>query len=56
MTSAICVPFLNAMDDTLVVINMAGDTISPPRGASDAFLAPYHVERGMMYALRRFKD
>lgn len=47
---------LEGDDENLVVINMAGDTISPPRGASDAFLAPYHVERGMMYALRRFKD
>lgn len=37
-----------------VVINDAGDTITPPRGASDAFLAPYHVERGMMYARQRF--
>jgi len=37
-----------------VVINAAGDTITPPRGASDAFLAPYHVDRGMIYARERF--
>lgn len=37
-----------------VVINTAGDKICPPRGASDAFLAPYHVERGKMYARQRF--
>lgn len=40
--------------DTEVVINEAGDTICPPRGASDAFLAPYHVDRAMMYARQRF--
>jgi hypothetical protein len=37
-----------------VVINAAGDTITPPRGASDAFLAPYHVDRGIIYARERF--
>ena len=41
--------------DSLVVINASGETICPPRGSSDAFLAPYHVERGMMYARERFK-
>ena len=28
------------------MINAAGNTVTPPRGASDAFLTPYHVERG----------
>ena len=28
------------------VIDPAGNTVMPPRGASDAFLTPYHVERG----------
>jgi hypothetical protein len=43
-------------DDTAnaVVINEKGDTICPPRGASDACLAPYHVDRGKMYARHRF--
>src|SRR3954463_6541405 len=27
------------------VIDMDGKTVTPPRGASDAFLTPYHVER-----------
>lgn len=40
----------------IVVIDDEGNTVTPPRGASDAFLAPYHVERGMMYARRRFSD
>ncbi|WP_294608491.1 hypothetical protein [uncultured Roseovarius sp.] len=40
--------------DTEVVINEAGDRISPPRGSSDAFLAPYHIDRGEIYARQRF--
>jgi len=37
-----------------VVINAAGETVRPPRGASDAFLAPWHVDRAMLYARERF--
>ena len=37
-----------------VVINEAGDTFTPPRGASDACLMPWHVDRGKMYARERF--
>jgi hypothetical protein len=37
-----------------VIINEAGDCFTPPRGASDAVLAPYHIERGKIYALQRF--
>ncbi|MCR9125442.1 MAG: hypothetical protein NXH82_04890 [Rhodobacteraceae bacterium] len=40
--------------DNAVVINDRGDTLCPPRGASDAFLAPYHVDRGKIYARQRF--
>jgi hypothetical protein len=40
--------------DNEVVVNEAGDLICPPRGASDAFLAPYHIDRGMIYARQRF--
>ncbi|MFC3321425.1 hypothetical protein [Mesorhizobium cantuariense] len=36
------------------VINEAGDRYTPPRGASDAVLAPYHIERAKMYARQRF--
>ena len=39
-----------------IIINPEGDTFIPPRGASDAILAPYHVVRGMMYARQRFAD
>jgi len=35
------------------VINEKGDTVSPPRGATDAFLTPYHVDRGKMFARER---
>ena len=37
-----------------VVINNAGERVCPPRGATDGCLAPYHVDRGKMYARRRF--
>ena len=37
-----------------VVCNLDGDLIYPPRGASDAFLAPYHIDRGIIYARERF--
>jgi hypothetical protein len=40
------------------VIDAAGNTVVPPRGASDAFLMPYHVERGKILlgiALRPFR-
>ncbi len=36
------------------VIDEAGNTIELPRGASDAFLAPYHVERSKIFVKERF--
>ncbi len=39
-----------------VVINAQGDTLTPPRGASDAYLSPYHIDRGMIYARQRFSE
>jgi len=36
------------------VIDAAGNTVTPPRGASDAFLTPYHVERGQIFVRERF--
>jgi hypothetical protein len=38
------------------VINEQGDTIIPPAGASDAFLTPYHVERGKIFVRERFGE
>lgn len=39
-----------------VVINEAGDTVTPPRGASDAFLTQWHIDRGKIYVHERFTD
>src|SRR5215470_14489803 len=36
------------------VIDGAGHTVTPPRGASDAFLMPYHVERSKIVVRERF--
>src|SRR5580693_5830365 len=40
--------------DEHFVIDASGDTVTPPRGASDAFLMPYHVERGKIFVRERF--
>ncbi|MEO1530685.1 MAG: metal-dependent phosphohydrolase [Pseudomonadota bacterium] len=37
-----------------VVINEAGETVRLPEGASDAVLAPYHVDRARLYVMERF--
>jgi hypothetical protein len=37
-----------------VVADESGRLVTPPRGASDAWLAPYHVDRGKIYARQRF--
>ncbi len=37
-----------------VVVDESGHQIVPPKGASDACLAPYHIERGKIYARERF--
>jgi hypothetical protein len=37
-----------------VVIGPGGERVTPPRGASDAFLAPWHIERGKIYVRERF--
>jgi hypothetical protein len=36
------------------VIDAVGNTVTPPRGASDAFLMPYHVERSKIMVRERF--
>jgi len=38
------------------VVDPAGNTISLPRGASDAFLGPWHVERSKIAVRERFGD
>lgn len=42
--------------DGRYVVNEAGDTMAFPRGASDAALAPYHVDRGKLFVRHRLKD
>ena len=37
------------------MINDEGEMVTPPRGASDAFLTPYHVDRGKIYVRERFE-
>ena len=43
-------------NDYEFIINEQGDKITPPPGASDAFLTPYHVERGKIFVRERFGD
>jgi hypothetical protein len=38
------------------VVNREGATVDLPRGASDAFLAPYHVERSKIAVRARFAN
>lgn len=40
----------------LAVINAAGDTVEIPPTATDAFLTPYHVERGKLFVMWRFHE
>ena len=42
--------------DGRYVINEAGDTLALPRGASDAALGPYHIERGKIFVRHRLKE
>ena len=41
-------------DDGTYVIDEAGNRVAAPRGASDAFLTPYHVDRGKIFVRERF--
>jgi hypothetical protein len=38
------------------VVNEHGDTITPPPGATDAYMAPYHVTRGCLFVRERFSN
>lgn len=38
------------------VINLEGETISLPPGATDAYLTPYHVDRGEIFVRSRFSS
>jgi hypothetical protein len=43
-----------ADSDSRFVANMTGELMELPRGASDAALAPYHVDRGKIFVRERF--
>lgn len=36
------------------IINEFGDTVAPPAGATDAYMAPYHVSRSCLFVKERF--
>ncbi|MCC5885807.1 MAG: metal-dependent phosphohydrolase [Gammaproteobacteria bacterium] len=38
------------------VINDLGQMVTPPAGATDAYLTPYHVDRGKIFVRERFTD
>jgi hypothetical protein len=38
------------------IVDTAGNRVTPPRGASDAFFAPYHVERSKIAVRERFAE
>ncbi len=38
------------------VVNELGDTVTPPVGATDAYMAPYHVARGCLFVRERFSN
>jgi len=38
------------------VISTDGERITPPKGATDAFMTPYHVTRGAMFVTERFAN
>jgi hypothetical protein len=38
------------------VIDLEGGMIECPKGATDAFLTPYHVDRGIIYVRQRFSN
>jgi hypothetical protein len=42
-------------DEASCVVDAAGNRVVVPRGASDAFLTPYHVERSKLFVRERLK-
>jgi hypothetical protein len=46
---------LSGDTDDAFVVGPDGETVSLPRGASDAALLPYHVDRSKLFIMERFK-
>ncbi len=42
--------------DGVAIIDGSGQSVEIPAGATDAFLTPYHVERGKLFVMWRFRD
>lgn len=42
--------------DGRYVVSPSGDTVTLPRGASDAALGPHHIERGKIFVRERLRD
>jgi hypothetical protein len=47
---------LSGDTETEFVMNATGDTVTLPRGSSDAALTPYHVDRSKIFALERLRS
>jgi hypothetical protein len=45
---------LQGDSETEFVVDQSGKKVSLPRGASDASLAPYHIERSLLFVRERF--
>ena len=43
-------------NDQSCIIDDKGACVSPPKGATDAFMTPYHVTRGALYVAERFAN
>ena len=42
--------------DDVAVTGFDGDSVTIPAGATDAFLTPYHIERGQLFVRTQFAD
>jgi hypothetical protein len=47
---------LSGDTETEFVVNESGEKITLPRGASDAALSPYHVDRSKLFAFERLRN
>ena len=47
---------LKGDSETEYVVDQGGKKVSLPRGASDASLAPYHIERSLLFVRERFEN
>jgi hypothetical protein len=47
---------LKGDSETEYVVDQSGRKVSLPRGASDASLAPYHIERSLLFVRERFEN